>query len=459
MKYLLLFTLLLAINSVYCQQTTEETLKELREIKDRSLLESKLSALRAGSETEMITLLRYYNTQAAYDERDSLQKMIVARFPSGTVAYEAFGSRLFSESDLDRKEEMFKEAVILFPDRDMDRFRLSLGQSYINALDFKKAKELSGSIRNAETLAMLAGSFEKKGTLLADSLMRSAIEIQRQDSSQKKVSSNLLYQYSMLLQKQERFDEAIEVARESYTNLERENENIASNYASLLTAKGNYLEAVNVLSGLIVKIPVREEVKSELRKVYRYAHPQSDVDSYMDSLRNVYLGHLKSELKQKMFNRPAHSILGKDSRGKTAKLKDFKGKILVLDFWATWCVPCKASFPAMQAAVNKYTGDPEVEFLFIHTSDNTDDPLKDATAYLQDHKFTFNLLMDYRDPQTKKSPVAGSFGVRSLPTKLIVDGGGRVRFAVSGYYGNNEAVVDEISTMIQLLREETRNDQ
>src|SRR5690606_41666590 len=72
--------------------------------------------------------------------------------------------------------------------------------------------------------------------------------------------------------------------------------------------------------------------------------------------------------------RPAPGFSLKDLDGKEVSLEDLKGKVVVLDFWATWCAPCIKSFPAMQMAVDKYKEDPEVAFLFINTWERQEDP-------------------------------------------------------------------------------------
>jgi len=61
-------------------------------------------------------------------------------------------------------------------------------------------------------------------------------------------------------------------------------------------------------------------------------------------------------------NRVAFNMALYDADGKLIGFKDLRGKTIVMDFWASWCVPCKASFPGMKMAVEKYKNDPGVEF-------------------------------------------------------------------------------------------------
>src|SRR5579872_3716312 len=95
-----------------------------------------------------------------------------------------------------------------------------------------------------------------------------------------------------------------------------------------------------------------------------------------------------------LLKEPAPNFNLEDVHGKTVSLADFKGKILVIDFWATWCGPCQKSFPAMQILVDRYKSDPNVQFVFIDTWERDADYMDKVVQLLNRNKYTFNVLFD-----------------------------------------------------------------
>ncbi|TKC57173.1 TlpA family protein disulfide reductase [Pedobacter hiemivivus] len=161
---------------------------------------------------------------------------------------------------------------------------------------------------------------------------------------------------------------------------------------------------------------------------------------------------IEAEVSKMLIDEVAPNFTVKDVNGKTVSLADFKGKTIVLDFWATWCGPCKKSFPAMQMAVNKYKNDPNVKFLFIHTWEKVDQPLADAQSYLNSNNYKFDLYMDTKDPKTKTNPAVSAFDVKGIPAKFVIDGKGKTRFKITGFSGGDDAAVAELSSMIDLIK-------
>lgn len=152
----------------------------------------------------------------------------------------------------------------------------------------------------------------------------------------------------------------------------------------------------------------------------------------------------KEELVAKMIEEDAPDFRLVNLEGKEVRLDDMKGKVVVLDFWATWCGPCKASFPGMQKMVNQYKDSDQVAFLFIDTWERGKNKEKDVTDFISKNEYTFNVLMD------KEDKIVAKYKVEGIPTKFVLDGNGKIRFKSVGYGGNNEALITEMNLMIEL---------
>src|SRR5690554_8077703 len=105
---------------------------------------------------------------------------------------------------------------------------------------------------------------------------------------------------------------------------------------------------------------------------------------------------------------PAPDFTLEDLEGNTVSLSDFEGKVVVLDFWATWCAPCIKSFPAMQMAIDRYKEDPDVAFFFINTWEQLEDPAEFVRQFMKKRGFDFSVLIDKKDPVLKRNPVVRS---------------------------------------------------
>ncbi|RLJ75044.1 TlpA family protein disulfide reductase [Pedobacter alluvionis] len=162
-----------------------------------------------------------------------------------------------------------------------------------------------------------------------------------------------------------------------------------------------------------------------------------------DSLHNKLLSEIIAV--------PAPNFTLKDLDGNVVSLKDLKGKVIVLDFWSTWCVPCKKSFPAMQLAVNAYKNDPSVKFLFIHTWETSKTPVEDVKKYIAKSDFNFQVLMDLKNEAGRNAAVE-DYGVSAIPAKFVIDKTGKIIFKLTGFTGTDADALEEISERITLAK-------
>lgn len=163
----------------------------------------------------------------------------------------------------------------------------------------------------------------------------------------------------------------------------------------------------------------------------------------------------RSALIKRMINLPAPLFTLHDAAGKMVSLAALKGKIVVLDFWAMWCIPCKEAFPGMQKLINKYAGNKEIVFLFINTleKDPKAETLKSVQKYMKQNKYTFQVLMDERKQnEGDKFMVADLYKVTTIPMKIVIGRDGNMHFKNSGYMGSDNRVVEELSQLIEAVK-------
>jgi thiol-disulfide isomerase/thioredoxin len=109
----------------------------------------------------------------------------------------------------------------------------------------------------------------------------------------------------------------------------------------------------------------------------------------------------------------------RDASGKVYSLQGFKGKLVILDFWATWCGPCRQAMPALQKLNEKY-GKKGVVIVGINTWESGD-----PARFMKDNGFSFLLLLDGNE-------VAKSYHVSGLPTLYIISADGKILFGEVG---------------------------
>lgn len=129
--------------------------------------------------------------------------------------------------------------------------------------------------------------------------------------------------------------------------------------------------------------------------------------------------------------KPAPAVVLKLEKGGVFRPADARGKVLLLDFWATWCQPCKASFPRVEAIYRKH-GASGLEVVAV----NEDEEVNAVPAFLAETPVTFTIAYD------DEGKAAGSFGVQSMPSSYLVDRKGIVRYAHSGYHPDDAAQVE-----------------
>ena len=138
-----------------------------------------------------------------------------------------------------------------------------------------------------------------------------------------------------------------------------------------------------------------------------------------------------------MINSKAPDFTLKDLNGKSISLSSFKGKVVLLNFFATWCPPCRAEMPAF----NKLYREKKIRGLEI-ISVSTDRSINDIKDFLQKNKVDFPILFD------ADRSVSKQYRVFSMPTTFLIDKTGKI---VEKFYGEYDWTEPETKGKIEKL--------
>ncbi len=124
---------------------------------------------------------------------------------------------------------------------------------------------------------------------------------------------------------------------------------------------------------------------------------------------------------------PSAEVLGSPLttlEGTEVHLTDLAGNVVLVDFWATWCAPCRAQHKVLEELYPEYQGKP-VEFVAVNVGESTDR----VAPYATDHPFSYPLWLD------RSENLANRLGIIGLPSLMIIDTAGEIRFLRFGITG------------------------
>lgn len=142
----------------------------------------------------------------------------------------------------------------------------------------------------------------------------------------------------------------------------------------------------------------------------------------------------KSNNSQNNTGQTAKDFTVEDKNGKVVSLSDFRGKAVVVNFWASWCPPCKAEMPYYNE-VYKEVGD-EVQFMMVDLVDGSRETVSTAKAFIRENGYEFPIFFD------TDQDAAIAYGVYSIPTSIFIDKDGKVVKSITGGLSKAELLAE-----------------
>ena len=139
--------------------------------------------------------------------------------------------------------------------------------------------------------------------------------------------------------------------------------------------------------------------------------------------------------------RPAPDFLLPDMGGQAVRLSQLKGKVVLLNVWATWCGPCRKEMPTMEALARRLSGE---DFVLLAVNQDVDGAVT-VKPYLQEGGYTFPVLLDVQGEVGRK------YGVTGYPETFIIDRQGQVVYHHIGYNDWAQSQVEE--TLRRLIQQ------
>lgn len=413
-----------------------------------------------NDEINLLSASEIFGLYNLKNEQEEIEKLIIKKFPKGNLAKRKSFQQFYLIKDKTEQTVLnalknYSEEFNDYTTETKNKFYTVILEIYLKNRDIINLKKYENLVTNKINMASLY--YSRAWTLSGQDLTSSGedlefaeqisktaldlIEIRIEKPSPnddknevKEVYNMYLEIYALILYKQKKYDKAF-INIEKCEGLDTGGKEI---YAAIAEkVKGPefskfYLEK-ELLAGVDSKIML-----IQLEKIYRtLKFPLNGFENIKSKSLKLTSQKLEEKIIKMYGNIKAMDFTLTNIAGDSIRLSDYEGKIIILDFWATWCLPCRASFPKMQELVSKYKNH-DVQFFFIDTWErNTVFKTKESVKkLLKENNYSFNVLFDFEEE------IASMYKIKGLPTRIIIDKKGNI-ISIDSSESNLVALIEE----------------
>jgi len=418
-----------------------------------------------NNEKSLSLAIELYNVLNMKNKADQITGIVLEKYPQGEFAKNNFMNETFSNKNIN--EQYILERLSAYEKKFNDTTTLSKDRFYGILINYFLTEKDLANISKYQNLITdkinLAGMFNNKawnlcgesitspGTDLefAKQISKKSVDIVKDRMNNPVGNENpfefqLSYigyadTYALILFKQQKYDSAFAIQDEIYKlDTLGMGTDGRERYALYMEKSKGLEQTKNFIEQQLSEGQNSALMLKQLHEIYKKLNiPDSEFEKIMQTSSTLINKKMKEEVIAKFGDTKEINFILTNLKGENIKLSDYKGKVVVLDFWATWCGPCRASFPNMQELVNEYKNK-DVAFFFIATwQEGKPNAIKDEVSkFITDNKYTFNVLFDYNND------IVAKYKIKGIPTKIVIDKNGEF-LSINCSADNLKALIDE----------------
>ena len=459
--------------------------KAERDTEAESVLQQIYERFRSDPRTGALALYELADSLENQDEKVRLWHRFIEDYPAGPNIVHVYDYLLkhYVETDREKAEALAWECLVMEEPTDDKRLKnyayQALFDLYWKAGDAEKEARLveellESGYPNPMAYTHVADHYAKAGQVeLAIRFLERALDFANPDSvhgtvlftSGKpdrefleevagQVRAGVSYELGALLNKNRRHQEAVAVLQPVVDLWDRLGSLIHFELAAAFEATGQRQEALKHYATSLIDY-LHDPARKPLETLFAKVHGSTE------GLRQYVLDHVTQVETEGSVAVSAPTALSLDEAilrarglssgvapefnletlgGANLKSADLRGKVIVLDFWATWCGPCVQELPQFQATVDRWADRPEVVFLAVSV-DEDDDVVR---RFMKKNEYDFQVARDGK--------VDDEFGVSALPTIVLIGREGRIQYRHVGFDSAadlTQKLSDEIDFLLQ----------
>jgi len=402
----------------------------------------------AGNDDELSTLSFWYTRVGQQEKSKALEEQLIGKEPKGKIAKQIRQQRLFQTRDPNERVKLAEAFMQDFSDLEAND-KSMLANIFMGAKQYDKAEAIATAIQppNGNMLNGIAWEYIEKDTNVARGveLAKQGVEALRNSNanpkpafmSKKQWEKSQLFNlgavldtYAFGLFKLGRYPEAQQAYREAYDLTEGADADINERLVQCYLKNGDYAGAVEVAKACFEKGKYNDKLLEYGKEAFTKKEGNAEGFDKLVAAKEQGAAKAKEKLIAERVDKPAVDFSAKNLAGETVQLASLKGKVVVLDFWATWCGPCKAAFPFVQKVYEKYKTNPDVVILAVNTWENEKGAEREKLVkkFLEDNKYTFPVVYD-------ETQVVEKYKVEGIPTQFFIDRKGVIQFKTVGFEG------------------------